>query len=96
MNLSIYLSKKITKINFEKHTHTFCVTDIFLYCIHVKLLELCGFLWDLFMYPFKLRPDGLEVVDKKWLMDVVHVFDGQTTCCARRWWCFFRGGLGFG
>lgn len=29
-------------------------------------------------------PGGLEVVDKKWLMDVVHVFDGQTTCCARR------------
>lgn len=29
-------------------------------------------------------PTGLEVVDKKWLMDVIHVFDGQTSCCARR------------
>lgn len=29
-------------------------------------------------------PTGLEVVDKKWLMDVIHVFNGQTSCCARR------------
>ena len=30
------------------------------------------------------EPSGLRGVDAKWLEDVVHVFDGQTTCCAKR------------
>ena len=94
MNLSIYLSKKITKINSEKHTHTFCYRSFVVSML--SCLNYVDFPVGLVVYPFKLRPDGLEVVDKKWLMDVVHVFDGQTTCCARRWCGLVSGGLGFG